>query len=236
MMCAGLGSTASIMSSVFLHEYATRAECLEQLTQALTAQLQADLAATQTVGLLLPGGQTPQALYPLLNQAPLPWLRIQVSLTDERWVAREHAQSNLAALQARLSGAQCLDPRQAAQPHTSATAWAQQIQAWPLLSAVLLGMGEDGHIASLFPGMPDAADALDASASPGALVSMQGTQTRLSLNLAQFLRAHWLGLLMFGDTKRRVLDAVLEQGGLAQTPIAALLLQNARPVHVFWAP
>ena len=68
-----------------------------------------------------------------------------------------------------LPAASCLDPRQADSAQASASLWADQLQARMPFAAVLLGMGEDGHIASLFPGMPGLAPALDLQAAPGAL-------------------------------------------------------------------
>ena len=83
-------------------------------------------------------------------------------------------------------------------------AWAEQLRQWQPFSAVLLGMGEDGHIASLFPGMPGLAAALDPNAEPAALPAQapEEPRERLSLNLAMLQRGRWLGLLAFGERKR----------------------------------
>ena len=103
--------------------------------------------------------------------------------------------------------------------------------------AVVLGMGEDGHFASLFPGSPGLADALDVAAPP-ACVPMQAPSApvqRLSLNLAALRATRRLMLFVTGTAKRELLQAAAAGADPLRLPVAALL-QQWPEVEVFWAP
>lgn len=117
--------------------------------------------------------------------------------------------------------------------------WGEHLTQWPSFSAVLLGMGEDGHIASLFPGMPGLATALDPQALPAALPALapQEPRQRLSLNLAMLQRGQWLGLLAFGGRKRELIESVLSDHPAArELPLYAWLQHSPLPVNIYWAP
>ncbi|TIH06659.1 6-phosphogluconolactonase [Pseudomonas leptonychotis] len=221
-----------------LHCHAQRSECLESLAAALRVQLQRSLAQQPRARALLPGGSSPQALLPLL--APhLDSCRIDLSPSDERWVPAQAVESNWQLLHQGLPQANCLDPRQGATLAQAAQGWAEQLSTWLPFSAVLLGMGEDGHIASLFPGMPGLAAALDPHAAPAALPALapQEPRERLSLNLAMLQRGQWLGLLAFGERKRELIDAVLaDQSEARELPLYAWLQRSPLPVNIYWAP
>ncbi|WP_137817973.1 6-phosphogluconolactonase [Pseudomonas sp. 2FG] len=224
--------------SIFL-QYPQRETCIAQLSADLGAQLQQALAEQSRASLLLPGGSSPQALLPVLAAQPVEWSRIDLSPTDERWVPADAAQSNWRLLRAGLPGAACRDPRQAAGPQQSASAWAAQLSDWLPFDAVLLGMGEDAHIASLFPAMPGLAAALDPAAAPAGLVGSAPSEpsTRLSLNLSMLLQSHWIGLLAFGPVKRRLIEAVLaDEPASRPLPLYALLWHSPLPVRIYWAP
>ncbi|MBM7060857.1 6-phosphogluconolactonase [Pseudomonas sp. UL073] len=212
---------------------------MQHLAADLGQQLRQTLAARPRARLLLPGGSSPQVLLPLLREQALDWPRIDLSPTDERWVAADDPHSNWRLLQQGLPHAHCLDPRQDAQPEAAALVWAQQLETWRRFDAVLLGMGEDGHFASLFPGMPNLAAALDPATPAGALVGMapSAPHQRLSLNLSMLCDSDWLGLLAFGDAKRALLEATLSASqGSRELPLQALL-DNAGPsLTVYWAP
>ena len=175
-----IASPGSLMSQNLLHCYAQRDACLHALAADLSTQI-------------LPGGSSPQALLPLLAQQ-FDSERIDLSPSDERWVPAQAAESNWQLLHQGLPQANCLDPRQGATLEQSALSWGEQLAQWPPFSAVLLGMGEDAHIASLFPGMPGLAAALDPRVEPAALPALapQEPRERLSLNLAMLQRGHWL--------------------------------------------
>lgn len=218
-----------------LHAFASRQACV----QALAAELSRCLAASPAPRtLLLPGGSTPQPLlHSLALQASVDWPALLVSPTDERWVAADAPGSNLRLLRDALPQARLLDPRQAAAPAAAAQAWGQQLAARLPLSAVLLGMGDDGHVASLFPGMSGITAALDPALPPMALCGLaaQEPRQRLTPNLSMLLASRWLGLLVFGEAKRALLEQVLAAPQDSALPVAALVRAAEARLQIWWA-
>ncbi|QKE63832.1 6-phosphogluconolactonase [Aquipseudomonas campi] len=221
--------------AVFL-EFADRQRCARQLASDLAQVLNQTLAQQARAGLLLPGGSSPQVLLPHLAAQALDWARIDLSPTDERWVASDDPHSNYRLLHAALPQANCLDPRQGDSPQRAASQWQAQLAVWLPFAAVLLGMGEDGHFASLFPGMLDLQAALDPLAVPAALPAQAPVEPcqRLSLNLNMLCQTGWLGLLAFGAAKRSLIEEAL--AGSTQLPVQALLDNGHVPVKIYWAP
>jgi len=233
------GMRVAVPNSCVLLEHANRDDCVRRLADDLSAQLTAVLSQQARATLLLPGGSSPQPLLPLLASAPVDWARVDVSPTDERWVAADTEHSNWRLLHRGLPAATCLDPRQAESARASAIGWAEQLQRQLPFAAVLLGMGEDGHIASLFPGMPELASALDPQAAPAALCAQAPSEPRqrLSLNLPLLLQTHWLGLLAFGPNKKQLIDAALADAAQSRAlPLYALLTAGRLPLRIYWAP
>lgn len=229
----------NFMQQPSFHRFVDRAQCLQELADVLAARLQQGFLNGSGVSLLLPGGSSPQALLPLLAEQELPWECCRLGPTDERWVAVDALQSNVQLLRSGLRDSPCLDPRLRAEPEQAALAWAAQLQEWLPFNAVLLGVGEDGHIASLFPRMPGIEKALDLEQAPGALVGLapDWPQVRLSLNLSMLLSTQWLGLLAFGEAKRELIEAVLaDTPGSRHWPLHALLWQSRVSPNIFWAP
>ena len=225
--------------SVEFHHFESRPQALAAVAQALVLQLQADLRRHGRASLLLPGGSTPRQLLPLLDAQSLDWTQVLASPTDERWVPADAPDSNLQLLRQGLPAARWLDPRQGAEPNAAAQEWAAQLGDWLPFSAVLLGMGEDGHFASLFPGMPGLAAALDVE-QPATAVSGRAPvepEVRLSLNLSMLLSTRWLGLLAFGATKGALIEQVLaDVPESCALPLHSLLHQTRVPLTIYWAP
>lgn len=189
--------------------------------------------------MLLPGGSSPGALLPLLAGRALDWSRVDISPTDERWVGADDRHSNLRLLRQGLPDAVALDPRQAPDVEEAARRWGEQLCNWRPFSVVLLGMGEDGHFASLFPGMPGLERALDPGAVPAALVGLAPGEpcTRISLNLPQLLASEWLALLAFGKAKHQLIEAAMaDEPASRNLPLHALLHNGQRALHIHWAP
>lgn len=227
------------MDSPRLIIHSDRDHCARALAAELGAQLRAAQQGGGVARLLLPGGQSPLALFARLAGEALDWPRLELSPSDERWVAAEDPASNLRLLREALPQAVFIDPRQGASPEAAAQAWGERLAARLPLDAVLLGMGEDGHIASLFPGMPGLGAALDPQAAPAALPGRAPVEPceRLTPNLALLLASDWLGLLVFGASKRALLEAVLADAPAVRAlPVSALLRAAGARLRIHWAP
>ncbi len=227
------------MSQAQLHTFATQQACNQALTEQLACCIMQVFNAQQKASLLLPGGGTPAGLLLELSQQDLPWAAIHISPTDERWVAGDSKDSNAQMMQQVLTEANILDPRLASTAQASGEAWARAVEDCAPFAATLLGMGGDGHIASLFPGMPHLAAALQLNEQPGALVGLAPNEpkVRLSLNLSMLCATRWLGLLVFGERKKLMIDRVLAKDPTTQAlPIYHLLWHAPLPVHIYWAP
>ena len=209
-----------------LHRFEQRADAVAAVTTALGTAIEASLADAPRCTLALAGGSTPRPVYAALARAPLPWQRVNVLATDERLVSTAHRDSN-----ARLFRETLLVD--AAAPARLLPLTATTLSSHPgVFAATLLGMGADGHFASIFPHATNRAAALDLSTSQDlfTVVTAASPYARLTLSLARLLRSRLLLLLIFGEDKRAVLEAP------GQRPIAALTNQDQCPLHVYWAP
>jgi 6-phosphogluconolactonase len=200
------------------------------------------VAARGTASLVVSGGSTPAAYFPSLARQALAWERVTITLADERWVPPSDAASNewlvrSHLLRDRAAAASLVGLKTCAAAPCDAVrevdaALARIAHPYDL---VLLGMGHDGHIASLFPGAPELAQALDpdtrarcVAITPPAYASP--AVARLSMTLAELLRARRIVLVLQGAGKRAALDHALAAAGNgragatpAAVPVAALL-------------
>jgi 6-phosphogluconolactonase len=217
------------------------ARSLSAWTQALLA---AGIATRGQASLVVPGGRTPAPWFDLLSQADLAWDRVRVTLTDERWVDAENPASNERLVRERLLRDKAAAAVLAGLRSGAATATEGAPAAWHALEAiarpfdlVVLGMGEDGHFASLFPGDAASLRGLDATLSPGcvAVEAPAEPRERISLNLAALLQTRHLALLVTGSRK---LELIAEQqhGAGEALPVRALLQQRVAPLSIWWSP
>ncbi len=221
-----------------LHSYPDRDLMYAGLADAIAGQLTMALSRPGRVGLAVPGGSTPGPVFDLLCGLRLEWERVDVLLTDERWVDEDSPRSNTRLLRERLlverAAAARLIPLHAPTdtPEESLGALEGAVRALLPLDVVLLGMGEDMHTASLFPG----ADKLSTALSPNApaLVAMRAPgagEPRVTLSAPVLAGAMAKYLVITGAAKRAALEAA--QGKLPeQAPIAAVM--DGLDVH--WAP
>lgn len=221
----------------------------DQASVAMAAQiipaLQSGIELRGAASLLVPGGRTPLPLFEALRNAPLEWDKVRVSLTDERWVDESHVASNAALvrrelLQSAASAASFLplfDGQSTAGVATESV-WRSLGQLPRPLDVAVLGMGEDGHFASLFPGNDNLESALSLAASPACVAMRAPVEPgdRISLNLAALLQVRRLFLLVTGSHKKAVLKAAATEVHHGRLPVAALLQQNRCTVEVYWAP
>lgn len=208
-------------------------EAAREAADAIAAALRDAVAERGRASFVATGGKTPEPAYDILARALLPWEQVSVTLTDERWVDPHSAQSNERMVRDRLlvaeAGAATFVSLKSGQATPQEAVEDAERRLEPLLPAdvVLLGMGEDGHVASLFPGGPVEAEGLAVGVDP---TEPAPPQPRLSLTLQALQPRRLTVLLIFGEVKRRV----LEEG--AELPVHVLLGRTKAPVRVLWSP
>jgi len=226
-------------------KFADAAALTVALADDITHCLRAAIASRGTASLVVSGGRTPVALFNRLATAVLDWRQVTVVLADERWVDGAAATSNERLVRDELLREQAAVARLVGLKSAVASAAAgaplasQRIaQVARPFDCVLLGMGDDGHTASLFPASPLLEQALDGTQAP-ACVAMQAPVApfeRLSLNLAALLDARRIVLHIQGATKWTVYETAQGTGATSEMPIRAVLRQSRVPVEVYWSP
>lgn len=228
-----------------LRRFADAATLTEELVAEIVAGLEDALRAGGSASLVVSGGRSPVALFEKLSGIELDWRRVWVGLTDERWIVstspdsnerqvREHLLRNAAA-KASFIGMKNHAPDPAAGAPSS---WAALAPLPRPFDYMLLGMGDDGHCASLFPGSPGLERALDPREPPACvgMVAPVAPRERMSLNVGALLDSRRIGLLILGSGKWATYERALEDGPLAEMPVRALLRQRQVPLSVYWAP
>lgn len=209
----------------------------EILTQALEAPGTRAFAGA--------GGTTPGPVYDQLSQRQLPWERLTVTLTDERWVDPDAEESNARLLRQRLLVGEAARARflplkgAGASPQADAVDAEARIREVLPFTAVLLGMGADGHFASLFPGAPELDAGLELDGPrlcvPVAEAGLKPLVPRISLTAHALTRTELLLVLVSGEDKREVIERIGANPDYAP-PVATILRQDRCPTRVLWAP
>lgn len=221
--------------------YEDRSETARRLAEQIADTLRSALAEREQASLVVCGGSSPVELFAHLAHQALDWSRVTVLPSDERWVPVDDAQSNERmiretllvgpAASARLVGLY----RDTATPADACPDVDATLAEVPgPLDVVLLGMGDDGHTASLFPHAPDIEAALASTAR--CVPADVGPPARLSLGLAYLTRARRIDLLIFGDEKKAVYEQAIADGPIAALPVRGILKNTDPAVSVHWAP
>jgi len=227
--------------------YADMDTLARQLAGGIAALLKCAIDARGIASLVVSGGRSPIKLFEQLHAQSLEWSRVCVALADERWVEPSAPDSNErlvreVLLKEKAAAARFLGLKNAApSPDLGAVAaWETFARVPRPFDMTLLGMGDDGHTASLFPGSPNLPRALDPEAAAGCVGMWAPTppQSRLSLNLSALLDSRRIAILIAGESKWRTYLAASGAGAGAaeEMPIRAVLRQRRTPVEVHWAP
>lgn len=217
-----------------------REQLARQLAEAVAEALRQDLARQERVLLVLSGGSTPVPFFQALAGQRLPWERVDMTLADERWVEERHEASNAGLvrrhlLQGDATAANFISlTTDDETPEQGVEAVTQRIEAlpWPA-SLVVLGMGEDGHTASLFPDSRELELGLTTEAPVVAVRTPGQPLPRMTLSADRLHQARRHLLHITGDNKRSVLAQALSGDDSRELPIRAFL---SCPLAIYWAP
>ena len=197
------------------------------------------MTATRAFFVALAGGNTPRALYrPLAARSDIDWTSMHVFFGDERCVPPTHVDSNYRMAQEtllqhvpipplqvhRLRGE--LAPEDAARVYADELAYVPSANGWPCFDLVLLGLGDDGHIASLFPETA-ALERMDTTVVANTVPQLGAQRLTLTLPVLNNARAVWL--LVSGAAK-----AAIVQRALAATADEPLPVQRLDPARLTW--
>lgn len=228
---------------IMVKQFETRTEASRAAAENIADRLARRLVAQGKASLVVSGGTTPVECFATLAGMPLNWANVHVVPSDERWVPPDHAESNERLIRDTLmsgeASAASLLPLYSASTDINerCARLNEELLRIPFPFAVsLLGMGEDGHFASLFPDAGNLEDGLEVDSRTLCLPvkTAASEHERVSLTLAALSRSDAIILLIFGDAKLAVLEeARRKENGL---PVSRLLRQKRAPVKVFWAP
>ncbi len=232
------------------HLYNTKAELYQNVAEFCTQKLTQSLQQNTQASFIVPGGTTPAPVFDLLSKSELDWSNITIAPSDERWLDSHHASSNEKLIRQTLlihqaSSAQFIGMKS---EHKRAKDAQQQCsdryeQIPTPYDVVMLGMGPDGHFASLFPDSDPIQQALDSHGgksciainATGCKVAGEYTE-RISMTLSAFLNSRHIILLFIGEEKLAIFEKAKQINDSSQLPICALIHQNKVPVDLFWAP
>jgi len=211
------------------HHFTNRQELAEGLAMAVAAALSRVISEKGRAVLAVSGGTTPALFLDCLSQISISWNKVTVTLVDERQVDEESSRSNARLVKQALFMGNAAKAKFV--PLFQNTAAAAKLS----LDVVVLGMGEDGHTASFFPGGDNLAKAIDPQ-SDCALFTMEAPgagEPRLTYALPKLIAASRLFLHIEGEKKRQVLEEALAGHDQMAMPIRAVL-QSPTPLHLYW--
>jgi 6-phosphogluconolactonase len=227
-----------------LHQFSDNGKLCTRLASWIVADLTAAIAKRGSATLAVSGGTTPKPLFERLSHADLDWSKVTITQVDERWVDEDHPDANARLIREHLlrdaAAAACFVSMKTDHPNPfeAEAAAAQKLAAFTDgIDVVVLGMGEDGHTASFFPGAQTLKEALDpdGDALCVAISPPVAPHDRMTLSLAALLRASNIYLHVTGETKWKVLRRAGEPGEVRELPVRSVLFKSGPPVEIFYS-
>lgn len=219
-----------------------RSAAAKALADDIAAHLADAIQQRGTATLVVSGGSSPLETFSLLSEADLDWSRVSILPSDERWVDESDPASNAGMLRRELLINKAVDARflslfdGAVEVSVAAKHISDRVDRLQRpLDYVLLGMGGDGHTASLFPDDPGIDSALSSSQTCVLAVPPSQPLKRISLTPTVLLDSTKIGLLFFGQDKADVFARASTPGDLAELPVRAVLRQERVPVTTYFA-
>ena len=223
------------------HTFNSRERLDLALAQEIARQLSQDIVLRGAASLAVSGGSTPKGMFHQLSLCELDWSKVDLIVVDERWVAPSSADSNERLVRQNLlqNWASSAHLHSLKTSHKEPEAGLAELhdrlaQISRPFSAVVLGMGGDGHTASWFPRAGNLKDLLDpnGSAVVAATDPVTAPHPRMTLTLPAVQNSRSIIIHITGDDKKAVLESAVAEG----FPIATVLEQTTTPVTIWWAP
>ena len=223
--------------------YADRAELNQKFGDQIVALLEQAIETKGNASLAVSGGSTPKPLFAYLSQQVMAWDKVTVTLVDDRWLPQSHENSNEKLVKENLLVANAQGANFVSLLTSDDNAELAEQEVSRRLDAIdkhfdvlILGMGEDGHTASLFPCSEQLSAGLDLSRELSAIATQPTTAPyqRMSMSLATIVNAHHVFLHLTGETKKQVLQEALAHNTILEKPIKAVC--DNTQVNLMWAP
>ena len=211
--------------------FETGASLAEALAKDVAGWLGDAITKSDSAVIAVSGGTTPKPFFTALSKQKLEWPKVTITLVDERQVPEDNSRSNARVVRDHLW---C---------NEAALAQFAPLYLNPLIGRlapfdiVILGMGNDGHTASFFPGGDNLARAVD-KANLDAVITMNAPgagEPRLTFTLQRLLATKHLCLHIQGDDKMKVLEKALAGKDELEMPVRAVL-HSSKPLDIYWCP
>ena len=228
------------------HQFSDRQKLAVALGGKVACDLRQGIASRGRAVLAVSGGSTPKLFFEQLGADPdVDWSRVSITLVDERWVDPASPRSNEALVRTHLmlgpaAAARFVPLYSGGETPTREKLVLTKNRLNPLLATrfdtVVLGMGNDGHTASYFPGARNLDKAL-ASREPVVDIEAAGAgEPRITLTLPTLINARHLYLHIQGAEKKATLERAQSGTDISEMPIRAILQQNRLSINLFWCP
>ncbi len=225
------------------HEFKSPNELNEEFAKQILMILGEAIERNGKATLAVSGGSTPKPLFKALSEKDFAWNQVQVTLVDERWVSNDHNDSNTKLVHENL----LVNYAKEAEFVSVTTTESDPVNAEQTISQrfdsmadafdiIILGMGEDGHTASLFPCSEQIEGGLDLSRELSAIATAPTTapHQRMSMSLAKIIKAKHVFLHLVGAKKRDVLEDAIQNFKEIEKPIKAVVSHTN--VDLMWSP
>jgi 6-phosphogluconolactonase len=224
--------------------FADKATLAKELAESVADRIRTAIDERGAASIAVSGGSTPGKFFNALGKTKdIEWDKVIVTLVDERWVDETSDRSNALLVNEKMLQGPAATARffplysGGTEPSDDAVAKTNALMAElpKPFAAVILGMGNDGHTASFFPGGDTLGEALTAEGPTLAIRAPGAGEPRITFTLPRLLETDGLYLHIDGEEKAAVLDKALGEGAIEEMPIRAVLRSGA-PVSVYWCP
>ena len=227
------------------HSYPSSQGLLQDLVVHITNTLVEGIKTNGQASLAVSGGSTPVALFQELSVIDIGWEAVTICLVDERWVSPDSDDSNEKLVRSHLLQNHAAKASFVGMKNEATTAVEGVALCHVQMEAIskpfdflILGLGPDGHTASLFPDAPELQEATDMQSGKvcTAVTPQTAPHGRMTLTLPAILNSHRIFLHITGEKKREVLEKALQDGPDEELPIRYILNQDSAPFKIYWAP